>query len=53
MISLWLLGNAPPKDCPNCQHRAEEWRDGGHCYMFREEPEGDKCAQFRPKEPTR
>ena len=39
----------PPKDCDACMFRKEEWRDGGHCYMFREEPSGDLCGQFRAK----
>lgn len=37
----------PDKNCPQCEYRVEQWRDGGHCYMFKEEPMGTKCAQFR------
>lgn len=37
----------PIMDCENCQHRNAAWRDGGHCYMFREKPEGDRCGQFK------
>lgn len=39
----------PSKDCAKCVHREEDWRDGGHCYMFREEPEGENCGQFEPR----
>ena len=37
----------PDMDCANCQWHAADWRDGGHCYMFREKPEGDKCGQMK------
>jgi len=37
----------PDMDCANCQWHAADWRDGGHCYMFREKPDGDKCGQMR------
>ena len=36
----------PLKDCGNCQWHQEGWRDGGFCYMFRVEPDGDKCGQM-------
>lgn len=39
----------PLKDCANCLYRVKEWRDGGHCYMFSDEPEGDRCGQFMRK----
>lgn len=39
------------KDCAACIFRTEEWRDGGHCYMFREEPTGELCASFKPLTP--
>lgn len=44
----------PPMNCEQCQHRREKWRDGGHCYMFREKPPGDRCGQFKvfPDLPT-
>jgi hypothetical protein len=35
-----------PRDCETCLYREEDWRDGGHCYMFREPP-GPTCAQYR------
>lgn len=37
----------PMMDCDHCLFRQESWRDGGHCYMFREKPEGDRCGQFK------
>lgn len=34
--------------CERCLYRAESWRDGGHCYMFRERPKRpNTCGQFR------
>lgn len=39
-----LLG-IPPSDCENCRHKQHP--DGGHCYMFRNKPEGN-CAQYQP-----
>lgn len=36
-----------PSDCAHCQYRQEGWRDGGWCYMFREQVPTD-CAQFVP-----
>lgn len=35
----------PIADCPNCQYMKME-HDGGHCYMFLDKPEGDKCGQM-------
>jgi hypothetical protein len=37
----------PSRDCANCLFHQEGWRDGGFCYMFRIEPSGDKCGQFK------
>lgn len=37
----------PPKDCANCLFSREDWRGDGFCYMFRIEPTGDKCGQFK------
>jgi hypothetical protein len=37
----------PVMDCPNCFHSLTP--DGGHCYMFRNKPEGDRCGQFKSK----
>jgi hypothetical protein len=37
----------PAKDCLRCIYRTEAWRDGGHCYMFRDDPPGDECGQFQ------
>jgi len=31
--------------CERCVYRAESWRGGGHCYMFRDRPIA--CGQFR------
>ncbi len=36
----------PIMDCANCQWHTAEWQDGGHCYMFREKPAGDRCGQM-------
>lgn len=38
----------PTRDCANCLFHREDWRDGGFCYMFKVEPTGDKCGQFKP-----
>lgn len=46
-IERELTDLLPLMDCQNCFHRQEHWRDGGHCYMFREKPEGDRCGQFK------
>lgn len=35
--------NIPPSDCNNCRHKQHP--QGGHCYMFRNKPEGN-CAQY-------
>ena len=40
----------PPKDCANCLFSREDWRGDGFCYMFRIEPTGDKCGQFKSVE---
>lgn len=40
----------PPMDCPACFYRQEDMRDGGHCYMFREQPPGPNCGSFKPLE---
>jgi predicted acyl esterase len=37
---------AVPQSCNQCLYRQPEWRDGGHCYMFREMP-NNSCAQFK------
>ena len=50
--ALPVLQPLPPMDCENCVYHTESWRDGGHCYMFREQPSGDRCGQFHRK-PTR
>ena len=34
-----------PMNCANCQHKPNN--DGGHCYMFKNEPSG-VCHQFKP-----
>lgn len=41
----------PLKDCVNCAWKAFG-EPGGHCYMFREEPAGDRCGQFKKVEQT-
>lgn len=47
MLSQLVEAPAGSKDCANCLYRQEEMRDGGHCYMFRDEPDGDACGQFK------
>lgn len=37
----------PRKDCAACQYRDEQWRDGGFCYMFRDEPQSEFCGSFK------
>lgn len=37
-----------PSPCERCEYRQPEWRDGGWCYMFKEQVKFD-CAQFSPK----
>ena len=37
----------PIMDCDNCLYIRYDWRDGGHCYMFRDKPDGDRCGQFK------
>lgn len=44
-------GFLPTKDCANCLFSGEDWRGDGFCYMFRIEPTGDKCGQFKRVEP--
>lgn len=46
---LTPLPMLPVADCPNCQYMQME-HEGGHCYMFRAKPEGDKCGQMTPVE---
>jgi hypothetical protein len=36
----------PDRDCPTCLYHNASWRDGGWCYMFREEPPGALCGQY-------
>jgi hypothetical protein len=38
----------PLMDCEKCQWREEDFRDEGHCYMFREKPSGAFCGQLTP-----
>jgi hypothetical protein len=40
-------GMLPARDCANCLFQRDDWRDGGWCYMFKIEPTGDKCGQFK------
>lgn len=35
------------RDCACCEYRRDDWRDGGHCYFFREEPSTVLCAHFQ------
>lgn len=37
----------PMMDCDKCMYRLAGWRDGGHCYMFRTKPAGDRCGQMK------
>lgn len=41
----------PLKDCGNCAWKAVA-EPGGYCYMFREEPNDDRCGQFKKVEQT-
>jgi hypothetical protein len=41
--SNWATLVFTPKDCPNCVYRRDEWRDGGHCYFYRDEPDSQYC----------
>lgn len=40
----------PLADCKNCEYGALN-ASGGHCYMFKEKPEGDRCGQMRRVKP--
>ena len=44
MLPLDLL---PPRDCANCLFHRDDWRGGGFCYMFKAEPTGNNCGQFK------
>ena len=44
---LMPIAMLPKMDCERCLYRAEQWRDDGHCYMFRDKPDGTHCGQFR------
>ena len=57
-IDPGMLG-MPFKDCPNCQwhHDQKAFRakvgpghpdHGNHCWMFRDDPDSDRCGQFKP-----
>lgn len=35
----------PIKDCAACLYSKD--KQGGHCYMFKNEPEGDFCGAFK------
>lgn len=37
-------------NCEQCLYRTEEWRDGGHCYMFKDKPRS--CRQFKTLQDT-
>ena len=37
----------PDMDCESCVFRKPELREKAHCYMFREQPAGDKCGQYK------
>jgi len=40
------MRDAPNKSlCPTCEYKQQP--DGGHCYMFKEEPQ-ERCGQWRP-----
>ena len=41
----WGMPEASQKDCETCEHKTHA--DGGHCYMFKSEPEGDRCGQYK------
>lgn len=40
----------PVADCKNCVYGSLN-ASGGHCYMFKEKPEGDRCGQMRRDQP--
>lgn len=39
------LLDIPPSDCSKCRHK--QYPEGGHCYMFRNQPSGN-CGQYDP-----
>lgn len=39
----------PIADCPNCFWMGFP-HDGGHCYMFRDAPENNRCAKMQRKD---
>lgn len=38
-------------NCKQCTHKQNP--NGGHCYMFREQPSGTFCAQFNASDTIR
>lgn len=40
-----------PKDCNTCKYKSGTYKlhaEGGHCYMFKTEPELTYCGQYTP-----
>lgn len=49
---LMPLPLLPDADCSNCEYmHLHEPSEGGHCYMFRDKPEGGKCGQMKRASP--
>ncbi len=39
------------KDCANCFYmQIHDAPEEGHCYMFRDEPDGNYCGQMKQKQ---
>jgi hypothetical protein len=54
ILTLLRMGVVLPaapgsKDCSNCEYKDLPIHPDIHCYMFRKEPEGNVCGQFKPK----
>ena len=53
--ALQLAGVLPicqpkPTSCQGCLYQTEEWRDGGHCYFFKNK--AGPCAKFEQAGPS-
>ena len=46
LIAVRLLHDLPVMDCPACLYSQPSWIDSGHCYMFRQKPDGVLCSKF-------
>jgi hypothetical protein len=36
----------PKMDCERCFYKRFDPVEGGHCYMFKDKPEGKYCGRF-------